>query len=613
MDISPDKQNIDELFGTTAYYIDFYQRDYKWTEEPVRRLLDDIFYAFDVAYEANKALDPSPETVVAKYPWYYLNTYVTNTINGRVYVVDGQQRLTTLTLILIYLLHRADISGSELKGWLSGKIAGQTGFRTQFWMNHERHAETLNALFRNSDIVPTKSGITAENMASNFKTISRYIAEKLPDLHRLETFIFYFLQRLVLINLSVEQTDVPMVFEVINDRGVKLRPYEILKGKLLGQIDKVELNAGNFNDKWEACVSRVNKHSPDEIDEFFVYYLKAKFADTRNMGQRFDNDYHREMFKEDLAGILKLEHTPARVKSFLNEELEYYTRLYDRMITLAYNEERGYEAVFYNRLNDMDSQYQLILSCCTVRDTEENLKIQLVSRNVDRLFSLLRLQRSYDSNEFNEAVFEISVGIRGKRAAEIKEVFETKLVELLAKRRGTKVNHAFEYGQFRNTSITDVPTRFTRYFFARVDRFIAERTNNGERHPLEDLVTKTGAVNGFHIEHILSFNKENIAIYNGDKERFEAERNRLGAVLLLKGRDNISSNNEIYKQKLKSYAKTLHWNESLRDDSYKSKKDFEQFMANTLLKFEPFASFGPDEVESRQHLLFGLAQHLWAD
>ena len=44
---------------------------------------------------------PLPETVAAKYPWYYLNTYVTNTIDGRVYVVDGQQRLTTLTLILI--------------------------------------------------------------------------------------------------------------------------------------------------------------------------------------------------------------------------------------------------------------------------------------------------------------------------------------------------------------------------------------------------------------------------------------------------------------------------------------------------------------------------------
>ena len=37
MDISPDKQNIDRVFSNTAYYIDFYQRDYRWTDEPVPR------------------------------------------------------------------------------------------------------------------------------------------------------------------------------------------------------------------------------------------------------------------------------------------------------------------------------------------------------------------------------------------------------------------------------------------------------------------------------------------------------------------------------------------------------------------------------------------------
>lgn len=612
MDISPDKQNIDELFGTTAYYIDFYQRDYKWTEEPVRRLLDDIFYAFDVAYEANKALDPSPETVAAKYPWYYLNTYVTNTIDGRVYVVDGQQRLTTLTLMLINLLHRADAEKSKLKGWISSKIAGQAGYQTQFWMNHERHAETLQALFDGAATIAVDTGTTAENMANNYNLIAKYLAERLTDLHRLETFVFYFLRRLVLINLSVEQTDVPMVFEVINDRGVKLKPYEILKGKLLGQIDKLELESGNFNDKWEACVGRVNEHADDEIDEFFVYFLKAKFADTRKSGQRFDSDYHREMFKPDLKKVLKLERNPKRVKGFLNEELEYYTKLYDRMLTLAYDEEPGYESVYYNGLNEMDSQYLLILSSCTVNDPEEDQKIQLVSHHVDRLFSLLRLQRSYDSNEFSDAVFEISVGIRDKSASDVADVFEAKLIDLLSKRRGTEVANSFEYGQFRNTSITDIPTRFTRYFFARVDRLIAQETNSGEKHPFGDLVTKTGAVNGFHIEHILSHNKENIAIYEGDEERFEAERNRLGAVLLLKGRDNISSNNEVYKQKLKSYAKTLHWNESLREDSYKSKKDFDGFMAKMQLKFEPYAKFGPDELENRQNLLFEIARKLWA-
>ncbi|AWZ19120.1 hypothetical protein RTM1035_14957 [Roseovarius sp. TM1035] len=611
VDIAPDKQNIDKLFGNTAYYIDFYQRDYKWTDEPVRRLLDDIFYGFDVTYDKNQSLDPKPETVAAKYPWYYLNTYVTNTIDGRVYVVDGQQRLTTLTLILINLLHRAEKEKSKLKGWISSKIAGQAGYQTHFWMNHERHTETLQALYDDMDKIPTDSGITAQNMLENYNLIEGYLDRKLSSSHKFETFVFYFLQRLVLINLSVEQTDVPMVFEVINDRGVRLRPYEILKGKLLGQIDKIELNTGDYNEKWEICVNRINQHKADEIDAFFIYYLKAKFADNRKAGTRFDSDYHREIFKPDLNEKLKLERNPGRVKSFISEDLEYYSTLYNRIWNLSNKEKDSFEAIYYNRLNEMDSQFLLMLSACTVNDPEEDVKLKLIPYNIDRLFSLLRLQRSYDSNEFADAVFEISVGIREKPAEEVSEIFENKLVELLAKRRGTEVSNTFEYGQFRNTSITDIPARFTRYFFARVDRFIAQGTNTGEKHPFGDLVTKTGTVNGFHIEHILSHNKQNLAIFENDEERFESERNRLGGILLMKGKDNISSNNEPYVRKLKSYAKTLHWNESLREDSYKSKKDFEGFMNNTKLVFKPCDQFGPDELEARQKLLFDISRLMW--
>ena len=610
MDISPDKQNIDKLFGTTAYYIDFYQRDYKWTDEPVKRLLDDIFYAFDVAYELNQSLDPSPEAA-ARYPWYYLNTYVTNTIDGRVYVVDGQQRLTTLTLILINLLHRTTAENSKLKGWIDTKIAGQAGYQKQFWMNHERHAATLQALYDDDDTIPTESGITARNMLDNYNAIAAYLGRKLTDLHKLESFSFYFLHRLVLINLAVEQTDVPMVFEVINDRGVRLKPYEILKGKLLGQIDKLELDKGQFNDKWEVCVNRVNTHWPDEIDEFFIRYLKAKHADNRKAGQRFDSDYHREMFKPDLNATLLLERNPTRVKAFINDELDYFTKLYDRLLTLADEEQPGFEHVYFNGLNDMDSQYMLVLSACTAKDQQEDEKIKLIAFHVDRLFSLLRLQRSYDSNEFADEVFAISAAIRDKPLAEIGTVFDAKLIELLSERRGTAVTSAFEYGQFRNTSITDIPSRFTRYFFARVDRFISVETDCGEKHPFHDLVTKTGHVNGFHIEHILSYNKENLKLFDEDEDRFEAERNRLGGILLLKGKDNISSSNEKYQKKLKTYAKTLHWNESLREDSYKSKKDFEAFMVRSGLAFAHYDIFGPDELESRQTLLFEVASKLW--
>src|ERR1700689_5069404 len=84
MDSSPDKQNIDRVFSNTTYYIDFYQRDYRWTDEPVTRLLDDIFFKFREQYKQSKDLDPGKEPVTAHYPWYYLNTYVTNVVDGRV-------------------------------------------------------------------------------------------------------------------------------------------------------------------------------------------------------------------------------------------------------------------------------------------------------------------------------------------------------------------------------------------------------------------------------------------------------------------------------------------------------------------------------------------------
>ncbi|MES0002500.1 DUF262 domain-containing HNH endonuclease family protein [Mesorhizobium sp. M0051] len=611
MEIAPDKQNIDRVFSNTTYYIDFYQREYKWTVEPISRLLEDIFYAFDETYKGNSKLDPGPEIIIAKYPWYYLNTYVTNTIDGRVYVVDGQQRLTTLTLILIKLHHMAAAEQSALADWIKGKIAGQDGFKKRFWMNHERHLATVQALFEDQDEVPTNSGITAVNMLDNYNLISEMLNGRLSSKHKLETFVFYFLHRLVLINLSVAQTDVPMVFEVINDRGVRLRPYEILKGKLLGQIDKVELDANDYNGLWEKSVQSVNRFRTDEIDTFFTYLLKAKFSSSRGTAERFDKDYHREMFKKDVNDALNLDHNPSAVKTFISKDFRYFTALYARIQGAALGAQEALEHVYYNRLNGMDSQNLLILSACVVDDDEEDEKIRLVAFHLDRLFALLRLQRAYDSNEFNDAVYEVANEIRGKPASTIPPAFERKLLELLSIRRGVEVLDAFEYAQFKNTSITDVPTRFTRYFFARLDAFLAAGLNK-PAYKVDDLVTKTGAVNGYHIEHIMSHNPGNIALYEENEEQFEIDRNRLGAVLLLKGRDNISSSNESYGDKLKSYAGTLYWNETLRADAYKAKLDFTDLIKKHQLAFESYEKFGPEQIENRQRLLFALSQIIWS-
>ena len=323
MDISPDKQNIDTLFASTTYYIDFYQRDYKWNKEPVERLLDDIFFKFNLEYSTREKDDitPSKEGVTAYYPWYYLNTYVTNVIEGKVFVVDGQQRLTTLTIILIKLYHLCVKFDSDSRDWIERKIVGYAGPKKEFWMNHIRHIKTLEELLKSdTDLkkITVSSGITAENIVSNYGIVSKWLDENLHSKHKLETFIFYYLYRLVLINLTVEQTNVPMVFEVINDRGEKLKPYEILKGKLLGLVDKIDLEKLELNELWDNKVNVVNEQGANEIDEFFWYFIRARYTDSKADFLKVSQaNYHRAIFTDDFNKKLKLKNNPAAIKLFL--------------------------------------------------------------------------------------------------------------------------------------------------------------------------------------------------------------------------------------------------------------------------------------------------------
>jgi hypothetical protein len=79
----------------------------------------------------------------------------------------------------------------------------------------------------------------------------------------------------------------------------------------------------------------------------------------------------------------------------------------------------------------------------------------------------------------------------------------------------------------------------------------------------------------------------------------------------MKGKDNISSNNETYAEKLKSYANTLYWNETLRSDTYKSKLDLVDFKKRHALDLKWYDSFGPDEIEARHRLLFDMVSIIW--
>ncbi len=614
VDVTPDKQNINIVFSNTTYYIDFYQRQYKWSNEPVYRLLDDVFYKFGIEYEKHCSSDIPLHQLIEDYGWYYLNTYVTNSVGGKLYIVDGQQRLTTITLILIKLMHLGKHHSSSLVDWISQKIVGFNGYEKEFWMKHEQHLSTMQALYEGKDVslIDTSSGITAVNMVSNYSSISQFLDERLQDKHKYESFIFYFLKRLVLINLNVEQTDVPMVFEVINDRGVKLKPYEILKGKLLGQVDKKELDHFQLNELWDTNIGKVNREYKDEVDEFFMYLLRSKFANTVGESRKYDkNNYHRTIFEKEVNTKWKLDHNPKGVKEFLLNDFKYFTLLYNKVLIYYSHEHEPFIHVYYNRLNEMDSQFLLTLSVCKLNDPIEDEKIKWISYEVDRFYSLLQLQKGYDSNDYNEAIYKISHSIREQDdLSYIRKVFDEQLISMLSENRGLDIKKPISYQLFKDTGY-ELNKRFKRYFFARIEKFISKQTNMQMRHSLYDLVSNTGSVNGFHIEHILSVNSNNLAKFNNDNDRFERERNRLGGLLLLKGKDNISSSNETYSDKVKTYANTLYWNETLRQDTYKTKIDFKNMINNLHLDFEPMDDFGSNELEKRHKLLYDVIKIIW--
>jgi len=613
MEVQPNKKNIKEVFNGTVYYIDFYQRQYKWDGEPVKKLLDDIFYKFNIEHSRLKDDNRDLKDIIHKYGWYYLNTFVTNQIGSKTYVVDGQQRLTTLSLILMKLKQMALLRGSSRAKFIDIKITGIGEYGQYYWMNHENQTETLTDIYDNGIYaVPHDSSITAKNLIGNYKVIDSKLEESLPenDIRRFEAFVSYFLNRIVLIQLDIQQADVPMVFEVINDRGVRLKPYEVLKGKLLGQLNKEELDALKLSELWDDCMERLGSldfYKADERNKFFITYLRAKFADSYNDGKKIDAEtYHRFIMDRE---ELHLEHNAKGVLNFLTDDLQYYTSLYYKIRRCKFHPDTEYKYLYYLSLNDQNRVLMLILSACKLNDSDEEAKIQIISYEFDRFYSLLQLQRAYNGNELENYIYSINQQLRDCDISSIHNIFNCHLIDILKKNSGNhSIDICWNYSLFRNIGYDSIDKRFLRYAFARVELFICENTNTEMRHTLKDLVQSRSIT--FHIEHILANNEENRALFDNE-EMFVNERNRMGDLLLLKGKDNQAAGNETYSDKLKTYSNTLYWNETLRAETYIHNLDLTNWIKASGLKFRAYDSFGAKEIEERQELLFEIFNQIW--
>lgn len=643
--ITSQDQTLRHVFNAQrSYFIDIYQREYKWTEEHVKTLLNDIEVRF-LQHDRQKTHPREiQQDVLERFEPYFLNTYLTHTTAANTSIVDGQQRLTTLLLILIKLyriLKSVEEDLANKRKTFSSKVVEQLIFETndfgeaeRFKIFNENRENAFRALIESREIEPRDE--TRRRLSKNFETISNYLDRFLGsgpagtyDLIKATYYITYLLDRISIVEIRIERQDnVAMIFEVVNARGLGLKPYEILKGKLIGGLPAAQKEKANqvwteLQDQYFATELRNTTERTIDLDVFFRVFFRAKFADSEADYEKFEGGYHYEMYHNPKIRMFFGEFQDRDLLfRRITEDFRYFADLYCRLRT-AYDE----EYLIFNKLLDQNQQYLLLLSNILGNDPNEKAKIRAIARKFDQIHVILRLLGAYDSNEFQRLIYPLNAAIREKDIAAALGEFDNALIAALEK-AGTitvgqhkEARELFEYERFKG--VANKWLNFSKYILMRIDRHLAQMLGkpsftSADLADLENLFNRTGQrYYAMHLEHIYTQHPKNKALFTKDgvfdETAFQQTRNLLGMVVLLKDKHNLSSNDDIYAGKRDTYSKSsLVWNEllvgHLQDIDVRSLPP-----ELRLQKIEPTTEgvFPWDRVKERQKAVFGAIKMIW--
>ncbi len=235
-------KSIKELFnGEMAFEIPMYQRNYAWGGNEIVQLINDVA---DCA-----KLEPSRS--------YYLGTlvvYPRQSETEKVYeVVDGQQRLTTLLIMLIALLKSNDYEQDE---WSDNIKHNRRLLRFAYRDGSTMAFDSIrNNLERQAH--PEENLAIRKAYDSMDKRVLKACNER--GLQK-ETFMEYLLEKVKILMIDVPQdTDLNHYFEIMNSRGEQLEQHEIVKARLMQHLQNDQSAMALFNSLWKAAAN-MNKY-----------------------------------------------------------------------------------------------------------------------------------------------------------------------------------------------------------------------------------------------------------------------------------------------------------------------------------------------------------------
>jgi uncharacterized protein with ParB-like and HNH nuclease domain len=357
-------KTVRELLSGARYTIDFYQREYAWQQRQVHELIDDLTAKFGDSHQ-----DGDERHEVAKYGHYFLGSVVICHKRDQKFIVDGQQRLTTLTLLLIHLSHlqqgRAD--GVPIDTLIFSTKFGERKFN----LDVDQRAACMERLFKDGLYEPDDAVESVQNIVARYQDIQEHFPEELVG-KALPFFVDWLLENVHLVEIDAySDDDAYTIFETMNDRGLSLSLPEMLKGYVLANILKEDAQR-HTNELWKSRMQELKVVDKEQDVDFFKNWLRARHAQTIRQGkgaenkdyERIGSEFHRWVRDKKLE--LGLDGTDSFVR-FVEHDLDFYAKQTLRIRHAGRKVTPGLESIYFNEHRGFTTQTQLLLAALDPR------------------------------------------------------------------------------------------------------------------------------------------------------------------------------------------------------------------------------------------------------
>ncbi len=304
-----EKISLKKLFSDEFFFvIPEYQRPYSWEKENCEQLFDDI-------YESNRDNE------------YFLGTIILQEIEGigtgkKYAIIDGQQRITTLQILLACLRDR--VVDSQFKNSNQCKIFQKENLADG--IPEKVRIEVKESLFfkkyiqEQNGTVEIKSAKPQNGAQENILNAIKIFKDKLLDLTQLQiqSLIQHISQRCIVIYIATKEfEDAFKLFTIVNDRGLQLRRVDILKATNLSPSVMNDMDLKKYATIWE----QIEEDLGAELFEKLISYIR-----TIEVKEKAKDDILKEY-----ENLIFAKNKILKGKDFI-EYLNEYKVIYEKLI-----------------------------------------------------------------------------------------------------------------------------------------------------------------------------------------------------------------------------------------------------------------------------------------